>query len=564
MTPRPPEARGGAGPLRLGHAPHAVLVDLQAGLTVALVGLPQCLAYALMAGLPPAYGLSTAVAAGLVGALAGRSPQVATGPTNTTGLLVLAALTPFLGDNGLLPREGLPVLATLALLAGVIRVGAALVGGGHLIRFLPESVLVGFTAGAGVLIAAMQLDEALGLPAVKAGGLIAELERVASGGAEVRLPALAVTVATVAAVSLGRRYCPRVPTALLVVVGATAVAAVSGLDQAGGLPLVRDRGAVPTGWPPGAWPSLSPSLLQQLLVPASAIVLLGTLELAVTARAGGARPDMRREMLAQGWANVFGAFASAIPASASLTRSALLRQAGARTRRAALATAVFTLPILLFAGGLVGSIPEACLAGVLFAIAERMIDRAAMRRLWRATHETRLLLVVTFVSTLVLPLEWAILLGSGTGLVLHLARTSAPRLRLLRPEGERLVPVAAAEEPPSVVVEVSGDLHYAAVPPFLAEVERLLPPSARSVVLDLSHAHQIRFAALLAFEDLAAQVGARGGVLCLAGVDPATQTLVSRSGSALRAVAAEVEPGLSVRRCLASMPTPGGGGGERN
>jgi SulP family sulfate permease len=191
-----------------------------------------------------------------------------------------------------------------------------------------------------------------------------------------------------------------------------------------------------------------------------------------------------------------------------------------------------------------------------------MIDRIAMRRLWRASRETRLLLVVTFLSTLVLPLEWAILLGSGTGLVLHLARTSAPRLRLLRPEGERLVPVGAADRPEAVVLEVSGDLHYAAVPPFLAEAEQMLPPCASRVVLDLSHAHQIRYAALRAFEELAAQVEARGGVLRLAGADAATQGLVSRSGSPLIATPAELEPGLSVRRCLTSMADAGGGGEE--
>jgi SulP family sulfate permease len=244
---------------------------------------------------------------------------------------------------------------------------------------------------------------------------------------------------------------------------------------------------------------------------------------------------------------------AAFPASASLTRSALLRLGGARTRLAAAAGALFTVPILLFAGRFVGDIPQASLAGVLFATAWRMVDRDAMRRLWRASPETRLLLLLTLVATLVLPLEWAILLGCGTGLVIHLANTSAPRLSLLRPEGGRLVPVEAGESPEAVVVEVSGNLHYAAVPPFLTEAERLVPPSARRVVLDLSHAHEIRFTALRAFEALAAEIEAEGGTLCLAGADEDVVALVSRSGSLLRVVPAEVEPGLSVRRCLDAM-----------
>lgn len=527
--------------------------DIQAGLTVALVGLPQCLAYALMSGLPPAYGLSTAAAAGLVAALFGKSAQVVTGPTNTTGLLILAALAPHLASNGLLDRGGLPVLATLTLLAGAIRVAAALLGGAHLIRFLPESVLVGFTAGAGLLIAAMQLDEALGLPGVRSAGLVSELRSVGASLPGVGIPALGVTAATVAIVALGRRLSARFPAALLAVLGAAGFALATGLTQASGLPLVRDRAAVPGGWPPGALPSLDPGLLQQLLVPASAIVLLGSLELAVTARAGGARPDMRREILAQGLGNLAGAFTACFPASASLTRSALLRLGGARTRLAAVAGALFTAPILLFGGRLVGEIPQASLAGVLFVIAFRMVDRDAIRRLWRASAETRLLLVLTFLATLLLPLEWAILLGSGTGLVIHLANTAAPRLRLLRPEGGRLVPVAAGESPDTVVLEVSGDLHYAAVPPFQTQAEALLRPGLRRVIVDLSHAHEIRFTALRAFEALAAGVEAAGGALCLAGADEDVQSLVARSGSPLRVMPAEAEPGLSVRRCLEGL-----------
>lgn len=528
----------------------AIRADVLAGLTVALVGMPQCLAYALMSGLPPAYGLSTAVVAGLVAALLGRSSQIVTGPTNTTGLLVLGALLPYLGPNGVLGREGLPALATLTLLAGVIRIAASALGGAHLVRFLPESVLVGFTAGAGLLIATMQLDEALGLTAVRAGGLVSELRAVAGALGQVQAPALLVTVVTVAVLGLGGRLLPRWPLALAAVIAAAALVGAFGLDQASGLPLVADRAGVLSGWPAGAWPDLSPGLLQRFFVPASAIVLLGTLELVVTARAGGARPDLRREMRAQGWANAVGSFFSTLPASASLGRSALLRLGGAQTRLAPVAAALFTLPMLLYGGRLVGLVPQASLAAILFVTAWRMPDWTAIRRLWRATPETRLLLVLTFVATLVLPLEWAVLLGSGTGLVIHLARTAAPRLRLLRPAAGRLVPVAAGERPDVVVLEVSGDLHYAAVPPFLTEAERLIPASSRQRVIDLSHAHELRFTALTALEQLAQAARHDGAELILAGVAPATRALLDRSRSALPYVAAEDEPGLSVRLAL--------------
>ena len=523
--------------------------DILAGLTVALVGLPQCLAYALMSGLPPAYGLSTAVVAGVVAALLGRSAQIVTGPTNTTGLLVLGALVPFLGANGLLSPEGLPALATLTLMAGLIRIAAAFLGGAQVLRFIPESVLVGFMAGAGILIGAMQLDEALGL-SVRSASLSSQLREIASAAHGVRALAAGVTVATVAVIALGQRYARRWPVALIAVVAAAAAAEALGLGQTAGLPIVSERAPLPGGWPQGALPSLDPALWRTFLLPASAIVLLGTLELAVSTRAGGARPDMRREICAQGLANAAASLTSGFPASASLTRSALLRLGGAQTRYAAAVGAIATAPILLFAGRQVGWIPQASLAGVLFYTAWRMIDRAAMARMWKAAPATRLLLLLTLGGTLVLPLEWAILLGAGTALVIHVVKTSAPRIRLLAPDGTRLVPIAPDSRPQVVVLEVSGNLHYAAVGPFLEEVERLLPNSARHVVLDLSHAHEIRYAALLAMERLAEELLREGARLLLAGVSSDVRALIERTHSTLEHVPAEDEPGRSVSQAL--------------
>jgi SulP family sulfate permease len=528
---------------------------------VALVALPQAIACAMLAGIPPVYGLSTAAVTGCLAGVLGKSSQVATGPTTTTGLLVLGALTPYLGANGLVRPEHLAVVATLTLLAGAIRLVVAFGGAAHLVRFLPDSVLVGFTAGAAALIGGMQLDEALGLPPTSVAGLRAQVEAIFTllrDGRSPEGPAVLVAAGTIVFVALGRRFLRRVPVALAVV-GAAAFAAWSlGLGQSTGLPLVSDRSPVVAGWPAVAWPLFDPALIESLVVPASAIVLLGTLELAVSARAGGARPDMRREIQAQGWANLGGAFTGCFPASASLTRSALLRLSGARTKRAAALSGLIVVPLLLFASPLVGYIPQAALAGVLLAVAWGMVDRGAVRRLWRASPETRLLLLLTFAATLALPIEWAILLGSGTGLVIHLAHTSAPRLRLLRPEGKgrRLVPTRAAEEPECVVVEVSGDLHYAAVPPFLTDVETLIPPSARCIVLDLSHAHQIRYSALRAFERLADLAFYSGASFVLAGVNEEVAELIRRCESPLRLEPACAEPGLSVRRALeAGHPT---------
>ena len=526
----------------------AFRADLLAGATVALVGLPQCLAYATMAGLPPAYGLATAVVPGLVAALAGRSRNVITGPTNTTGLLVLGALLPFLGANGLLQPAGLGWLATLTLLCGLLRFAFAFAGGVVLVRFIPESVLAGFTVGVGILIGTMQLDEALGLPAVSAAGLWAEYRGLAdlvAAGARPSVPALVLTLACVAGVAAGQRWWRRVPGALLVVIGAAAAAWLLQLDVAAGVPLVGDRTDVPAGWPPGALPDLRPSVVASLIPPAAAIVLLGTLELLVSVRADETRPAIRREIVAQGCANVAGAFTAAFPASASLTRSALLRFNRPESRGGAALAALLTLPILLFGSRLIAYIPQAALAGVLFITAASMVRQPALGRMWRASAASRALFVVTTLSTLVLPLHWAVFVGAGLGLVIHLARTSAPRVRPLTFRDDRLVPVAPGENPEAVVLEVSGAVHYAAVDPLLEEVERHLPSAARLVIIDLSHAHELRFTGLRALEWWAADLERRGIRLRVAGVTADVREMLEGAGTHLPYTMWDPEPGRS-------------------
>jgi SulP family sulfate permease len=521
--------------------------DVVAGATVALVAVPQCLAYSAMAGLPPAYGLATAIVPGLVAALAGRSPTVVTGPTNTTSLLILGVVLPFLGPRGLAP-DALQWVATLTLLCGVLRFVVAYGGGAVLIRFVPESVLAGFIAGAGILIGLMQLDEALGLPPVSAAGARAELQglyaMLTQNGGPSPL-AIGVTLATAAALATGQRVSPRLPVALALILGGALMAWMLGLDASRGLPLVGDRAVVPGGWPPGAMPLMDVTVIGQLLLPAAAIVLIGTMELIVTIRAEDPRSDVRREIVAQGLANVAGAFASAFPASASLARSVLLRMGRPGSRAAAASAALLVLPVLLFGSGMVAYIPQASLAGVLFVIAAAMVRQPTLGRTWNASGASRLLLGATLVSTLVLPLVWAVFVGVGLGLVIHLARTSAPRVRALTFKDDRLVPVEEGQTPRVLVLEISGAVHYAAVEPFLEQVEQQLSPAVRLVIVDLTHAHQLRFTGLRALEWWAADLARRGIQLRLAGVSPEIRDLLTGSESHLDYTMWDPEPGRS-------------------
>ncbi len=525
--------------------------DVLAGATVAMVGIPQCIAYATMGGLPPAYGLTTAIVPGLVAALAGRSASVATGPTNTTTLLILGVVLPVIGPEGVAP-EGLRWVATLTLLCGVMRLALAWGGGAVLLRFLPESVVAGFIVGAGILIGLMQVDEALGLPAVSAANAWAELRGLGTHLATMRPSMVAVTVAIVtgAAVAIGRRWSPKLPVALAVVVGSALFSWTFDLSAATGLPLVSDRELIPSGWPPLALPLLDPDVYGRLLMPAAAIVLLGSLELIVAVRAEDPRADVRREIVAQGAANVAGAFAAAFPASASLTRSVLLRMGNPSSRAAAAFAALLVLPVLLFGAPLIARIPQAALAGVLFVIAASMVRQPVLGRLWHASGPSRLLLAVTIVSTLMLPLAWAVFVGAGLGVLIHLARTSVPRVRSLTFQDERLVAVDAGKSPFVLVLEISGAVHYAAVDPLLDQIERQLSPDVRIVIVDLSHAHELRFTGLRALEWWAADLARRGIRLRLAGVTPEVIELIRNAKSQLEYTIWDPEPGRSAWNSL--------------
>ena len=533
--------------------------DMQAGLTVALVGLPQCLAYAMIAGLPPAYGLSCAAVAGMIAIFVGKSPQIVTGPTNTTALLVFGALTPFLASNGLLDPKHLGILATLTLMAGVLRIVMVYVGGAKLLRFIPVSVLVGFTAGAGTLIAVMQLDEALGMKSIVAAGLLSEFRGLWgawSTGHFPALPAVFLTLFTIVSIALGKRFAPKIPVTLLVVVLAAVVAWAAGLDTKSGLALVMDRSTLPNGWPPGALPDLDLQTLQMLLFPALAITLIGTMELTISAYADGAKPEIKREILAQGWANTLGAFLSSFPASASLTRSVLLRMTGAKTRFSAFLGAIFTGVILLFFTSAVGYIPLASLAGVLIVTAAKMIDLSTIRRLIKASKISRSLLLITFLATLFLPLAWSILTGVGLGLLIQIAESSSPRIRTLKKCGNCLQPTDGSEKSLEVVIiEVSGSLYYAAVPPFIEEVEQRLPNTVSTVVIDLSHAHQLRYKAMIVLEALHQKLADEQIVLRLSGVSQQFGAFLARAQSSLQYTLEEAEPGRSIINCLDASPS---------
>ena len=255
--------------------------DINAGLLVALVGIPQCLAYAMLSGLPPMYGLVTAALPGMVAALFGRSAHVTVGPTNTTGLIILASLTPWAEQPDLL----LTAMATLTVLAGLSRLLIVALRAERVFDFVPEAVMVGFATGAAVIIALMQLDEFIGTPFSDVRNVVDELVQLSG----LRLPdiewaAVGLSVFALASVVLGRRYLPRWPIPLMTLVISTALVVWAPWSFIDRWITLEQTTVIADGWPQLAthWPSWS--MVQALIIPGFAVSFIGSLELIVTLR----------------------------------------------------------------------------------------------------------------------------------------------------------------------------------------------------------------------------------------------------------------------------------------
>ena len=399
--------------------PGTVRADLLAGLTGAVVVLPQGLAFATLAGMPPQYGLYAAMLPCLVAALFGSSRLMVSGPANAISLTTMALVAP-------LALPGSPdyvrLVLTLSFLVGALQLLLGLARVGALVDKVPHAVVVGFTAGAGVLILNSQLGAVLGLPLLRGAPVVDNLANAWLLRQAVQWPALIAAVATVSIAIAARPLNRWVPAMLSAVVGGTLVAMlVAHLMPT--WPALSTVPPLPGALPPLSAPDLHIDTVRALFGATLVMTLLALTEATAIAKAVSHKHkdalDGNQEFIGQGLANLAGAFFSAMPTSGSFNRSGVNVEAGARTPLAAASASVFLVFIVLAVSPLATLLPLAVVAGLLYVVAWGLIDRAEMLRLWRAGWMERAPMVVTFVGTVTVSLEWAIVLGITTALLAH-------------------------------------------------------------------------------------------------------------------------------------------------
>lgn len=484
--------------------------DGVAGLSVAFVLIPQSLAYAQLAGLPPERGLYAAALAPIAAAVAASSPYLQTGPTAITSLLVLGTLSSLSPIGG---PEYVVLAALLAILVGGWRLLLGMVRGGSLAYLMSQPVLLGFTAGASVLIIASQLPAVLGVGSASGNPLVGGWNAL-GGPASWSLGAIAFALAAAAVMALGKRVSPLFPAVLIASIGAIAVSALSGYDG----PVV---GHVPAGLP-ALITGLPWGEVPALLVPALVIALIGFAEPSAIARQYAAADrhywNPNREMVSQGLANVAAGFGGGYAVGGSFSRTALNRLAGARTRASGALTGALVLAFLPVAG-LLAELPTAVLGAVVITAVIPLLDIRGARQFWVYSRVQAAVAAATFGLTLALAprLDRAVLIGIGLAIAVHLWR-------------ELHVQVPTWTEGNTLHMRPNGVLYFASAPPIEERLTRSLAdhPDACRLVLHCDRLGRIDLTGALALRAVFAEAAQAGMKVELVEVAPQARRIVSR------------------------------------
>ena len=406
--------------------PGAVRADLMAGLTGAIVVLPQGVAFATLAGMPPQYGLYAAMVPCIVAAVFGSSRLMVTGPANAISLTTMALVAPLAAVGS---PQYVSLVLTLTFLVGALQLLLGLARAGNLVDKVPHSVVVGFTAGAAVLIANSQVGPLLGIALPRGGNVFENLREAAVRFGETQALAVLAGVSTMVIAVAAKPLNRIVPAMLVAVVGATLIT-MGAQALWPGHPALPTVSALPGALPPLSWPDLSIDTVRSLFSATLVMTLLALTEASAIARSvarvRGDRLDGNQEFIGQGLANLAGAFFSAYPASGSFNRSGVNVASGARTPLSAMSAALWLMLILSLVAPLARHLPMAVISGLLMVVAWGLIDRKEMAHLWAAGWRESAPMLVTLVATVSLSLEWAILLGLLTAMVVRAVGKARP------------------------------------------------------------------------------------------------------------------------------------------
>ncbi|MDQ8030522.1 MAG: SulP family inorganic anion transporter [Bordetella sp.] len=504
-------------------SPATLRADAWAGLLGALLVLPQGVAFALLAGLPPQYGLHSAIVPCVIAALFGSSRHVLSGPTNANSLALFAVLAPMavVGSAGYIE-----LALAVTVLVGVLQLAVALLRLGVLANFISPAALFGFTSGAALLIALHAAKDALGLRGIDAHGAGVLLWTMGASLGAASGAAVIVCVVTIAVALLVRRWDRRKPHMLAgLIAGSACGAALQAWAGAGDIALL---GAVGKPWPALHLPQVDWRQLPDMLgvaVPLTIVALAQSISIAkAIGQRSGQAIDANREFFGQGLSNAVGGLFSCYLSCGSLNRSVPNYEAGARTPLAAVFAAALLIGLVLLSEPLLAHIPYAAIAGLLLLVAWGLFDWARWRWLWRVERNEALIAAVTLAATVTVRMEVAILLGTLLSLTAYLYRTSRPAMRTMGfeagdPERHFAVlagqPTALPECPQLKLLRMEGSIYFGAAAYVGERLQALrdAPDAPRHLLVMTKSMNFIDVAGAQVWEDEMARRRAMGGDL---------------------------------------------------
>ena len=410
--------------------PNVLRTDLIAGTTVALVLIPQSMAYAQLAGLPAYYGLYASFLPVIVASLWGSSAQLATGPVAVVSLLTASTLAAYVTIGS---DEFIAMAITLALLVGAVQFLLGLFRLGVIVNFLSHPVILGFTNAAALIIGLSQLNKIFGVDKPRSEHFVNDIYAVILQIPQTHIPTLIMGVTAIAIMWGLKKYLPKIPGVLVAATITTFASWLLNFQAHGG----QVVGEIPEGLPSLSTPQLSWDMAVKLLPSAFVISLVGFMEAISIAKAMASRSkqhlDPNQELIGQGLANMVGSLGQSYPVSGSFSRSAVNFNAGAITGMSAVFTALIVLITLMFLTPLLYHLPQAVLAAVIMMAVFGLINVKAVKHAWQAHLHDGMAAIVTFVATLAFAphLDNGIMLGAGMAIVMFLYGTMKPRVAIL-------------------------------------------------------------------------------------------------------------------------------------
>lgn len=445
-----------------------VKADLIAGLTGAMIVLPQGVAFATIAGMPPEYGLYAAMVPAVIAALFGSSWHLVSGPTTAISIAVFAAMSP-LADPG--SPQFISMVLTLTFLTGLFQLILGLARMGVLVNFISHTVVIGFTAGAALLIAASQVKNFFGISIERGAHFHVVLEQLFLQLGNINPYVTAVGAITLAAGILAKKFVPRFPYMIVAMVVGSIAAYFINLKFGTGLTRIKTVGALPSDLPPLSLPDFSYNTLHLVVFPALVVTMLALTEAVSISRAIAVKSEQRidgnQEFIGQGLSNLVGSFFSSYASCGSFNRSGVNYAAGARTPLATVFASLFLVLILLLVAPLASYLPTAAMAGILFLVAWGLIDFHHIVSIGKTSIAETVILWVTLIGTLI-NLEKGIFFGILLSLAIYLYRVSRPAIVPVVPAKEEgayhFVSAYDHHECPQFrIVRINGSIFFGAV-----------------------------------------------------------------------------------------------------